>query len=142
MNFIPFKTFFEQISNDAITKGANNSNSSHIRDNRVAGGANATGLRTGTKNNPGATNTVAQSNINTQSQTSNKIDKIAQNPAAQELLSDLDLQEIQNKHGINLNNMQDNQPLQINSKINAAVVKSVDAAGKPIYKLMHYKPVQ
>jgi hypothetical protein len=142
MNFITFKTFFEQITNAAITQGANNSNSSHIRDNRVAGGANATGLRTGTKNHPGATNTVAQSNINTQSQTKNKIDKIAQNPAAQEVLGDMDLQEIQNTHGIDLNNMQDNQPLQINSKTNAAVVKSVDATGKPVYKLMHYKPVQ
>lgn len=137
-----FKTFFEQITNAAITQGANNSRSSHIRDNRVAGGANATGLRTGTKNNPGAVNTVAQSSINTQSQTKNKIDKIAQNPAAQEVLGDMDLQEIQNKYSIDLNNMQDNQPLQINSKINAAVVKSVDATGKPVYKLMHYKPVQ
>lgn len=142
MNFINFKTFFEQITNAAITQGANNSRSSHIRDNRVAGGANATGLRTGTKNNPGADNIVAQSSINTQSQTKNKIDKIAKNPAAQEVLGDMDLQEIQNKYSIDLNNMQDNQPLQINSKINAAVVKSVDATGKPIYKLMHYKPVQ
>lgn len=137
-----FKTFFEQITNAAITQGANNSRSSHIRDNRVAGGANATGLRTGTKNNPGATNIVAQSSTNTQSQTKNKIDKIAKNPAAQEVLGDMDLQEIQNKYSIDLNNMQDNQPLQINSKINAAVVRSVDATGKPVYKLMHYKPVQ
>ena len=137
-----FKTFFEQITNAAITQGANNSRSSHIRDNRVAGGANATGLRTGTKNNPGATNIVAQSSTNTQSQTKNKIDKITKNPAAQEVLGDMDLQEIQNKYSIDLNNMQDNQPLQINSKINAAVVKSVDATGKPVYKLMHYKPVQ
>lgn len=142
MNFMDFKTFFEQITNAAITQGANNSRSSHIRDNRVAGGANATGLRTGTKNNPGATNIVAQSSTNTQSQTKNKIDKIAHNPAAQEVLGDMDLQEIQNKYSIDLNNMQDNQPLQINSKINAAVVKSVDATGKPVYKLMHYKPVQ
>jgi hypothetical protein len=57
-------------------------------------------------------------------------------------LGDADLQEIQNTHGIDLNNMQDNQPLQINSKINAAVMKSVDATGKPVYKLMHYKPIQ
>lgn len=142
MNFMDFKTFFEQITNAAITQGANNSRSSHIRDNRVAGGANATGLRTGTKNNPGATNIVAQSSTNTQSQTKNKIDKIAKNPAAQEVLGDMDLQEIQNKYSIDLNNMQDNQPLQINSKINAAVVRSVDATGKPVYKLMHYKPVQ
>ena len=141
MQFTTFKTFFET-SNNAIALGANNSRSSHIRDNRIAGGANATGLRTGTKNNPGASNTVAQSNINTQSPTKNKIDKIAQNPAAQEVIGDMDLQEIQNTHGINLNNMQDNQPLQINSKINAAVVKTVDATGKPVYKLMHYKPVQ
>lgn len=142
MPFISFETFFEQTTDTDITQGPNNSRSSSIRDNRVAGGANATGLRTGTKNNPGATNTVAQSNINTQSQTKNKIDKIAQNPNAQELLSDMDLQEIQNTHGINLNNMQDNQPLQINSKINAAVVRSTDATGKPVYKLMHYQPVQ
>ena len=142
MNFVSFRTFFEQINTTAITQGANNSNSSHIRDNRVAGGANATGLRTGTKNNPGATNTVSQSNINTQTSTKNKIDKITQNPAAQEILGDMDLQEIQNTHGIDVNAMQNDQPLQINSKINAAVVKTVDATGKPIYKLMHYKPLQ
>ena len=142
MNFVSFRTFFEQINTTAITQGANNSNSSHIRDNRVAGGANATGLRTGTKNNPGATNTVSQRNINTQTSTKNKIDKITQNPAAQEILGDMDLQEIQNTHGIDVNAMQNDQPLQINSKINAAVVKTVDATGKPIYKLMHYKPLQ
>lgn len=146
MPFVSFETFFENTAADPsafkIANGPGYNKSSNIRDNRIAGGANATGLRTGTKNNPGATNTVAQSNINTQSMTKNKIDKVTQNPSMQEVLGDADLQEIQNTHGIDLNNMQDNQPLQINSKINAAVMKSVDATGKPVYKLMHYKPIQ
>lgn len=145
MNFVNFETFFEHaaFSNSSMTNGPTSNQSSHIRDNRIAGGPNATGLRTGTKNNPGASNTVSQSNINTQSATKNKIDKIAQNPAAQELLDDMDLQDLQNTHGIDLASMQDNQPLQINSKINAAVVKSIDpTTGQPVFKLMHYKPVQ
>lgn len=146
MSFVSFETFFETTAADPnsvkLANAPGYNKSPHIRDNRIAGGANSTGLRTGSKNNPGASNTVSQSNINTQTSIKNKIDKVAQNPSTQEVLGDLDLQEIQNTHGIDVSNMQDNQPMQINSKINAAVVRGVDATGKPTYRLMHYKPIQ
>ena len=134
MPFPTFKTFFETTASDPnafkAANGPGYDKSKHVRDSRI----------NGTSNNQ---HMVAQSNINTQTATkNNKIDKVAGNPAAQEVLNDLDLQEIQNTHGIDLNQMQNDQPKQINAKINAAVVKSVDATGKPMFKLIHYKPVQ
>lgn len=134
MNFPTFQVFFETTASDPnafkIANGPGYGNSSNVRDNRI----------TGNSSNP---HVVSQSNINTQTATkNNKIDKVTNNPAAQEVLNDLDIQEIQNTHGIDLNQLQNDQPKQINSKINAAVVKSVDAAGKPMFKLIHYKPVQ
>ena len=134
MNFPTFQAFFETTASDpSAFKAANGpgyGNSSNVRDNRL----------TGNSSNP---HVVSQSNINTQTATkNNKIDKVTNNPAAQEVLNDLDIQEIQNTHGIDLSQLQNDQPKQINSKINAAVVKSVDAAGKPMFKLIHYKPVQ
>lgn len=139
MRYVTFATFFEETSNLDLTNGPNNGTSSHIRDNRIG---NPTGSRTGTKNMPSATNTVSQSNINTNTATKNKIDKIAANPQLQEPLDDMDMQELQNTHGINLSTIQDGQPKQINSKIPAAVVRSIGADGKPSFTLMHYKPVQ
>ena len=134
MNFPTFQVFFETTASDPnafkIANGPGYGNSSNVRDNRI----------TGNSSNP---HVVSQSNINTQTATkNNKIDKVTNNPAAQEVLNDLDIQEIQNTHGIDLNQLQNDQPKQINSKINAAVVKSVDPAGKPMFKLIHYKPVQ
>jgi hypothetical protein len=135
MSFQTFKAFFETTASDSsinkITNGYGDGN---------AAGKMRTSRITGTSKNP---NLLAQSSINTQTSTkNNKIDKVANNPAAQEVLNDLDLQEIQNTHGIDLNQMQNDEPKQVNAKINAAVVKSVDAAGKPMYRLIHYKPIQ
>ena len=133
MTFPTFETFFETTSSDPSTQKIANDvgygNSSHVRNSRITGSSANQHM-------------VSQSNINTQNATkNNKIDKVSTNPAAQEVLNDMDLQEIQNTHGINLSQMQDDQPKQINSKINAAVVKSKDAAGKPMFKLIHYKPI-
>jgi hypothetical protein len=135
MSFPTFEAFFETTATDpSINKAINGYGDGN------AAGKMRTSRITGTSNNP---NLLAQSSINTQTATkNNKIDKVANNPAAQEVLNDLDLQEIQNTHGIDLNQMQNDQPKQVNAKINAAVVKSVDAAGKPMYRLIHYKPVQ
>jgi len=134
MSFPTFRTFFETTASDpSAFKAANGpgyANSSNVRDNRLTGKSPNIHM-------------MSQSNINTQTATkNNKIDKVSNNPTAQETLNDVDLQEIQNTHGIDLNQMQNDQPKQINSKINAAVVKSVDAAGKPMYRLIHYKPIQ
>lgn len=135
-----FAIFYEQIMNTAaVTNGPGHSHSSNIRDNRIV---DPQGNRTGTKNRPGATNTVSQVNINTQTPTKNKIDGVAASPQKQEVLDDMDVQEIQNTHGIDLSTLQDNQPKQINSRINAAVVRSVGPNGQPIFTLMHYKPTQ
>ena len=135
MPFPTFKTFFETTASDPNAfKAANgpdyNKSAGHVRASRI----------NGTSNNP---HMVAQSSINTQTATKNKIDKVANNHTSQEVLNDLDLQEIQNTNGINLSQMQNNVPEQVNAKIKrAAVVKTVDATGKPIYKLIHYKPIQ
>jgi hypothetical protein len=134
MSFPTFKTFFETTASDPsafkVANGPGYANSKNVRDNRLTG------------NSPNI-HMMSQSNINTQTATkNNKIDKVSKNPTAQEILNDVDLQEIQNTHGIDLNQMQNDQPKQVNAKINAAVVKSMDAAGKPIYKLIHYKPIQ
>lgn len=135
MSFPTFKAFFETTASDPTVNNAVNG----YGDGNAAGKMRTSRI-TGTSKNP---NLLAQSSINTQTATkNNKIDKVAKNPAAQEVLNDLDLQEIQNTHGIDLNQMQNDQPKQVNAKINAAVVKSVDATGKPIYRLIHYKPIQ
>jgi len=132
------QTFDRQSFTAANTPGYNNS--SHIRDNRLT---NPTGNRTGSKNNPGATNTVSQSNINTSTQTKNKIDRVTQNPASEEILGDMDIQEIQNTNGIDLNGINDNEPVQVNSKLPVAVVRTLNPANnQPVYKLIHYKSVQ
>jgi hypothetical protein len=135
MSFPTFKAFFETTASDPSINAAVNG----YGDGNAAGKMRTSRI-TGTSKNP---NLLAQSSINTQTATkNNKIDKVANNPTAQEVLNDLDLQEIQNTHGIDLNQMQNDEPKQVNSKINAAVVKSVDAAGKPMYRLIHYKPIQ
>ena len=140
MNFIPFKTFFEQTTDTAITNGSNLYGSA-MPTNRISNGPDARGNRT---KNPQQTvpNVHVNTNTRAENEFDNKLNKVTQNPTAQEVLGDGDLQNLQNTHGINVNSMQDNQPLQINSKLNAAVVRSTDANGKPVYKLMHYKPAQ
>lgn len=145
MQFPSFETFYEgtaDLSSFQAGNGPGYGNSSNVRDSRIAGGPNPTGLRTGTKNNPGASNTVSQSNVNTQTPIKNRIDKVSQNPNQEEVLSDMDMQQIQNTNGIDISSMKNDEPMQINSKTNAAVVKSVDATGKPVFKLMHYQPIQ
>lgn len=128
-----FQTFFETTAADPgafkLTNTPGHANSSHVRDVRL----------TGNSTNP---HMVSQSNINTQTGTKNKkIDKVSNNPTATEMLDDMDLQEIQNTYGIDLNTVEPNQPKQLNSKINAAVVKTMDATGKPVFNVIHYKPV-
>lgn len=135
MSFPTFKAFFETTASDTTI----NTTVNGYGDGNAAGKMRTSRI-TGTSKNP---NLLAQSSINTQTATkNNKIDKVASNPSAQEVLNDLDLQEIQNTHGIDLNQMQNDEPKQVNAKINAAVVKSVDATGKPMYRLIHYKPIQ
>ena len=62
---------------------------------------------------------------------------------AKKILGDMDIQEIQNTNGIDLNGINDNEPVQVNSKLPVAVVRTLNPANnQPVYKLIHYKSVQ